>query len=52
MMCVIKNDKSVKMTVFDLQDSAHAVFQFYTSGSAADQYEYEIVLHDFKQKKN
>ena len=42
-MRVIKNDGSVRMAVFDPQGPAHAVFQPYTPGSAADQYEYETV---------
>ena len=52
MMRITKNDGSVRMAVFDLQDPVHAVFQPYTPGSATDQYEYETVQRDSRQKKD
>ena len=51
-MRVIKDDRSVRMTVFDSQDPEHVIFQPYTPGSAADQYEYETVRYDLRQKKD
>ena len=50
MMHIIKNDESVQMIIFNDQED-YTVFQFYTL-EETDQYEYETVWYNLRQKKD
>ena len=50
MMCVIKNNKSVQMTVLNDQED-YAIFQPYTPRDR-DQYDYKTVWHDSRKKED
>src|SRR6266487_3810861 len=51
LMHIIKNDRSVRMTVFDSQGPGHVVFQPYIPRDR-DQYDYETVQYDLRQEKD